>query len=306
MTTAIRPLERADEAALRRVMETALEFDRFPGFTAWELEQELVSLLGFTGPEGPIVAEEDGFLCGYVSPRHDDLTVDPSCRRRGHGRRLLEAAVRQAAAAGGTDIALYAPAEGPGRAFAEAMGMRYRSSLWRMDLPVGTPVPGPSFPEDIVARIYGDWLPLPQHVALLNDAFASHPTPVSWTVEAVAYAQARPDFDPSGTLLVCPAQDPERPVGFVRAVLAGPDEAGRPGGEIRVVGVLPEWRRRGLGRELLRWGVARLREQGVATIQLTVEAENEHALELYRRTGFEPAIEWPHWTIATGATIPGV
>jgi mycothiol synthase len=68
-----------------------------------------------------------------------------------------------------------------------------------------------------------------------------------------------------------------------------------PPGEVRLVGVLPQWRGRGLGRELLHWGVAWLRAMGAGVIQLNVEAENELALGLYRRTGFEPAVEWPHW-----------
>jgi ribosomal protein S18 acetylase RimI-like enzyme len=59
---------------------------------------------------------------------------------------------------------------------------------------------------------------------------------------------------------------------------------------------MPEWRGRGLGRELLRWGVAELRKRGAGPIQLSVEAENDLALGLYRRTGFEPVVEWPNWT----------
>ena len=75
-------------------------------------------------------------------------------------------------------------------------------------------------------------------------------------------------------------------------------------GEVALIGVLPQWRGRGLGRELLRWGVAQLLARGAGPIQLTVEAENELALGLYLRTGFEPAVKWPHWTrsVATRAT----
>ena len=78
-----------------------------------------------------------------------------------------------------------------------------------------------------------------------------------------------------------------------------------PVGEIRILGVLPEWRGRGLGRELLRWGVAHLRSGGAGLIQLSVEAENELALGLYRRTGFEPTVEWPHWTRPVAAHESG-
>jgi ribosomal protein S18 acetylase RimI-like enzyme len=59
--------------------------------------------------------------------------------------------------------------------------------------------------------------------------------------------------------------------------------------------VLPRWRGRGLGRELLRWGIALCRARGAERIELSVEALNERALGLYRTDGFEPTIEWPHW-----------
>ncbi|MDP9359139.1 MAG: GNAT family N-acetyltransferase [Chloroflexota bacterium] len=51
-----------------------------------------------------------------------------------------------------------------------------------------------------------------------------------------------------------------------------------------------------MGRELLRWGVERVRGQGAAAVELSVEARNERALGLYERTGFERVEEWPRWS----------
>jgi len=134
-------------------------------------------------------------------------------------------------------------------------------------------------------------------VELLNACFADHPSPLSWTLAQVEYGHSRPDFDPSTILLLAPADSPDEPIAFVRTALGPPEEAdAAPAGEVRLVGVLPQWRGRGLGRELLRWGVAQLRARGAGLVKLSVEAENEVALGLYRRTGFEPAVEWPHWT----------
>jgi ribosomal protein S18 acetylase RimI-like enzyme len=42
-----------------------------------------------------------------------------------------------------------------------------------------------------------------------------------------------------------------------------------------------------------------MRARGADRIELAVEALNERALGLYRRTGFEPKVEWPHWIIET-------
>jgi ribosomal protein S18 acetylase RimI-like enzyme len=120
-----------------------------------------------------------------------------------------------------------------------------------------------------------------------------------------------PDFDPSLILLTADATDPDRLVGF--AVLetnpapadepgtsgetAGSGETGGTTGSIGLVGVVPAWRGRGLGRGLLRWAVGELRRRGIERIDLSVEAENEAATQLYRAHGFRPAVEWPHWVV---------
>ena len=306
MSVGVRSFRLEDETALRRVMEAALLVDAYPGFNAWDLEWEAVSIVG--AHDCVAVAVEDGVVCGYVSPRHEDLTVHPEFRRRGHGARLFAAGLELAAGAGWDEVLLYVPIGGAGEAFAKAMGMTYRSSMWLMHLAPGARVPEPAFPTGFVLRSFGDWLPLPRFVALLNAAFANHPGPSSWTLAQVQYAHSLPDFDPSTITLVSTADRPDDPIAFVRTELR-PPEAGDPApvGEVRLVGVLADWRGRGLGRELLRHGVAKLRAGGAGTVQLSVEAENEVALGLYRRTGFTPAVEWPHWThpVARPCAEPG-
>jgi ribosomal protein S18 acetylase RimI-like enzyme len=110
---------------------------------------------------------------------------------------------------------------------------------------------------------------------------------------------ALPDFDPNGILFVSSRDEPERPIGWTR-VEHEVTEAGVRRGFVSFIGVLPEWRGRGLGRELLRWGVAYVRAAGAGTIELNVEAANDRALGLYRRTGFSPEVEWPHFALSTG------
>jgi mycothiol synthase len=295
MSAGIRPFRREDEPALRLVMEAALAVDAYPGFNAWDLDCEAISMVG--APESVAVAVEVDVVCGYVSPAHEALRVHPEFRRRGHGRRLFAAGLELAAKVGLEEVRFYVPLSGGGPAFAGAMGMAYRSSMWLMYLAPGTDVAGPAFSADVVARAFGDWLPLQEFVDLINAAFVDHPSPLSWSLAQIEYAHGRPDFDPTTIMLVSPTDRPAEPVAFAR-IAVGPPEKGElaPVGEIRLVGVLPQWRGRGLGRELLRWGVAQLRARGAGRIQLSVEAENELALGLYRRTGFEPAVEWPHWT----------
>lgn len=282
-------------------MEAALEVDAYPGFNASDLDYEAVSIVG--APEGAAVSVERDVLCGYVSPSHDDLTVHPEFRRRGHGRRLFAAGLDLAARANANELRLYVPLGGGGQAFARAMGMTYDSSMWLMYLAADAAVPDPAWPSGVVVRTFGDWLPVPRYVALLNAAFADHPGLASWTPAQVAHAHFRPDFDPSTITLVSPADRPDDPIAFVRVGVRPPEEGDpAPVGEVWLVGVLAEWRGRGLGRELLRASVAQLRALGAGRIKLSVEAENELALGLYRRTGFVPAVEWPHWTHPVAAS----
>lgn len=182
--------------------------------------------------------------------------------------------------------------------------MTYCSSMWLMYLPPQSAVPEPRFPDGFVVRSFGDWLPLPRFVALLNACFADHPGALSWTLAEIERAHDRLDFDPSTITLVAPSDRPDHPLAFVRTEVGPPEEGDlAPVGEVRLVGVLADWRGRGLGRELLRAGVAQLRARGAGRIKLSVEAGNEVALGLYGRTGFERTVEWPHWTHPVGAPV---
>ncbi len=52
------------------------------------------------------------------------------------------------------------------------------------------------------------------------------------------------------------------------------------------MGVLPAWRRRGIGRALLDAVVAEAGARGIASIVLEVAADNEAARRLYAALGF--------------------
>jgi ribosomal protein S18 acetylase RimI-like enzyme len=58
-------------------------------------------------------------------------------------------------------------------------------------------------------------------------------------------------------------------------------------GGIFGLGIVPQWRGKGLGRELLLRSVQKLKELGASYIFLQVDAENDTALGLYRSCGFE-------------------
>jgi ribosomal protein S18 acetylase RimI-like enzyme len=62
---------------------------------------------------------------------------------------------------------------------------------------------------------------------------------------------------------------------------------GSSGGELRTVGRVPAYRGLGLGPRLVAEGLRLLAEGGAPEIELSVEANNEGALRLYRKFGFE-------------------
>ena len=291
----IRPFEMADIPAVLELELASFDLAPVPGASraevAWMIER--MALV----PDSTLVAVDGGRVVGQCTPRVDALTIHPEFRRRGHGRRLVAAARALVARDGLSELSLWGdPARPDAAGFIDALGARYRSSLWQFVLPADRPVPAPTFPADVVVRSIRPGIDDRPFVALINGAFDDHPSPVSWPLGYISEVHARPDFDPSGVLLVAPAAEPDRLIGCCRT-LELPGDHGQRRGEIGIVGLLPDWRGRGLGRQLLRWGVGHLRAAGLTEIELSVEARNERALGLYRQEGFVAGVEWPHFVL---------
>lgn len=85
---------------------------------------------------------------------------------------------------------------------------------------------------------------------------------------------------PASTAFVAMFGTPKSCVGFVMAQLAA-DEA-----EILTIGVAKDWQRKGVGKRLVE-GVARAAQRAEAKkLFLEVAADNDSAMELYRKAGF--------------------
>jgi len=291
---AVRPFAPDDTDAVAGVMRRSFALGGPEGVTVEEHLSGVAALVEH--PEEAAVAVEGELVVGYAHPASVLLEVDPAHRRRGHGRRLLEAARGIAAAAGDDPLELWVPSAGPGRAFAEVVGMRYRSSFHLLRLSAGAAAAAPATVPGFGVRVFGPDTVNASLVDLMNAAFADHPSPMRFDPARIAAAHARPDFDPSDVLVAHEDGDPERLTGFCRATL-GPAAHQPRRGDIRLIGVAPAYRRRGLGRELLRWGIEHVRARGAAEVDLVVEALNAGALRLYRDEGFAPVAEWPRWVL---------
>lgn len=291
-TAAIRRFQPGDGAAIREIMERSLATGEQPGST----HHQIVTMLGGleVDPSRFFVADDDGRVVGFVGRRFNLLVVHPAERRRGHGTRLLEAALADVRQAGETELSLASFGRPEPEAFLTRHGFAYAHSLWLLSLPPDQAVPTPEVPADLILRQLRRDENIGSYVALINTSFADHPTPLAVDEALVRHVHAQPDFDPTTTAVVTPRDEPERPIAFCRTGLIRENAVLI--GDIHLLGVLPAWRGRGLGRELLRWGIHRLRDGGATTLILTIEARNERALRLYERHGFERVQEWPQWT----------
>ncbi len=92
------------------------------------------------------------------------------------------------------------------------------------------------------------------------------------------------NFDPAGWFFVC---DDEEPVGIAAVVLTGECSAPTRGGHFVGVGVLPEYRGRGLGRALMAAGLNYCVDRGLSPVTLNTEPFRAAALALYLKLGFE-------------------
>jgi mycothiol synthase len=295
--SSVRDFQPGDEVAIRPVMEAALDADRMPGWTQANVDNALDRLA--VDPTGVLIAEEDGRPVGYWADRFDDLSVHPAHRRRGHGRRLLEAATVRAGDRGQDRLVLHVPPHLPGSvAFAIAMGLTYQSSLWLFRLAPDRPMPPAELGPELVTRPWAPDEDVEAFAAFANAAWEGHPSSLGLDARLARHVAELPGFDPAGICIVARREAPGEPIAFAKVELR-PTEGERPTGWIGQIAVLPAHRGTGLGRMLLRWSVGYLRSRGAGTLELAVEAANDRALGLYRRAGFEPAVEWPHWTRPT-------
>ena len=120
---------------------------------------------------------------------------------------------------------------------------------------------------------------------LQNRAFADAWGYNSNTVETITFRIGQSTCSRQDIVL---AYDEDRAVGCCWTGLSY--EGGIPSvrrGRIHMLGVDPDHRGRGIGRELMMVGLTRLRNRGLGVAELTVDSENKAACALYQSLGFE-------------------
>jgi len=119
-------------------------------------------------------------------------------------------------------------------------------------------------------------------VSVFNRAFREFDDFRSVTVDDLLKSEKNPAYDPTGMLI---AELNSEPVGIVNAYVDKMREEKK--GFIRLLGVVPEKRRRGIGRALAEKAVESLRERGMQTVEASAGMEKPAAIGLWESMGFK-------------------
>jgi mycothiol synthase len=241
----------------------------------------------FAGDPGLVAgAFVGGDLVGIISPELKIAIVRPDLRRQGIGRALVELGLEMERRRDRPNLLLGAlPDEPIAHAFLANCGFSFHSVVYDLDLPADRAVVAPMWPAELVARSFDRERDVETWVALFNAAFADHPTPLQLSPAFIAQGLDDPDVD-DADIIVVEEQASGELVGFCATDVQRRDGVLGTSAELWSIGVRPDRQGQGLGRQLLRAGVERIRSIGIVDAHLSVNARNAGALRLYEDEGF--------------------
>jgi mycothiol synthase len=180
---------------------------------------------------------------------------------------------------------LLTPDETPLAVSLERNGFRHVTRLWYLATDLDVPVGALATPSRLDYQPYDLNQPEILHQTLLRTYEGTCDCPeingVRTVEEVIAGHQAQGCFNPDRWWL---ALEAGRPVGvlLMTEMLASGDW------DVSYLGIVPEARRRGFGRETMLKALFEAKAAGVSRVTLSVDARNAPALQLYRGLGFVP------------------
>lgn len=284
MTVALR--EQLTSAELAEVFELIAATSAADGRDAISQETRIDLQRGSTTLRH-VLATADGSVVGYgvlttaAGPRNmlAEIVVAPAVRRHGHGEALLGALVE---AARPESLSIWAHgADAATLSFAAALGLRPDRVLWQMRRDLTDP-PHPSAPDKLHLRTFRPGIDDGAFLSANAAAFTDLPDQGGWGPQDLQDRMAQDWFDPAGFFLAV-AEDGSI-AGFHWTKQHRPALLG----EIYVLGIVPQYRRTGLGRLLAEVGLAHLHAVGNREVLLYVDAANVAARGMYEGLGFRP------------------
>jgi mycothiol synthase len=200
-----------------------------------------------------------------------ELVVDPSERRKGLGRGMLDELVAEG------EQAFWAHGDLPGaQALAASGGLHAQRILLVLRLELTEPPAAEVVPDGVTLRAYQP-ADADAIIEINARAFAHHPEQGAMDRADFDRRTSSDWFDPAGLFV---AEREDRIIGFHWTKVEGGI------GEVYVVGIDPDSQGGGLGTALTARGIRHMYEQGIRIVDLYVEGDNAPALAVYRRLGF--------------------
>ncbi len=240
------------------------------------------------------IAESDEKIIGFcnLTPELEigrvlfDFMVHPLFRRKGIATMLLWHAIRRARDLNAkTAHVNIAEDNEPARNFVSGLGFQPVRHFIELRLRLS----GPAAPEFRFDRSKSRSLKAGEEGMLteiqnrfFNGSWGFKPN----TKEEVVYRLNLSDCSPECVILLF--EGDKKPVGYCwTTVNAEENQAcGIERGRIHMMGVDPDCRNKGLGREVLIAGLSYLKGRGIEVVELTVDSENKAALAIYESMGF--------------------
>ncbi|MNS61083.1 Mycothiol acetyltransferase [compost metagenome] len=245
------------------------------------------------------VAEVDGNVAGFTHLYTDEnqlrlgrvnldsFHVHPQARNHGVGSALLASAIETARSWNGRYISTAIPEESPrSLEFLERHGFKRVRQFYKMRLSDLRPDAETAFPPGFSVRTFLPGTDEAAFVTVYNAAFADHWDFIPMADWEIAKWNRRPAFNPKACFLLF---DQERLVGFTTVMYDHEQarETGQAVGRIFEMGVLPEYRRQGLGYTMLQSAIRYAQAQGFDALDLVTDVENVAGIQLYEKVGFQ-------------------
>jgi mycothiol synthase len=260
-------------------------------------KQRLAEDLGHPSfqPENDLfVAEHGGSIIGYAAVFLEaaikrailECMIHPLHRKKGIATKLIGRAIRHAEAAESKLAQVNVPEINlPARNLMSRLGFKFIRHFYELKLDLNN-IRLPDFePSGYIIRSLepdeADKLTLIQNRAFA-DSWGFNPN----TPDEIAYRINLSSSSPENIMM---AYLKNHPIGYcwTRILIEDNPAAGGMKGEIHMLGVDPDYRKKGIGRNVLLAGLANLKSKGVTIVKLTADGEEPAAVGLYQSVGFE-------------------